>query len=652
MTEDMNSPPSLTHILRGSDYALTIFSPDEISTLEQGLYWHNSKPHLTCAVTGRPRQAKPEEIVRQLFAIRLMAHYGYPKERIRLEKPVQFGAAVHQKAADIVVWESNTAQASYIIVECKKPNRKDGLEQLKSYLNAEGSPIGLWTNGSTSIAVRRDDPNVFTNMSDIPSATQTLAEILGQRWTIQDLDRENKLVVERLSLKGVVLDMENLVLANAGLDAFDEVFKLIYAKLYDEWQASRGGGPRYLQFRVGDSTAQEFHTKVERLFRQAARQWPGVFNDWETIGLEPEHLRVCGSYLQDIKLFNSNLSVIDEAFEYLSVKAAKGEKGQYFTPRHVIDMAVQVLQPTIDEYVIDTAAGSCGFTVHAIFHVWGNEFTALGPQPWQAEYAASHVYGIDFDPRSVKIAKALNLIAGDGKSNTYRANTLDPRNWPEDVKVGLRPRLHRFREAERDAWNRENYRLFDFDVLLTNPPFAGSIHESRLLHQYDIAKTERGVWARTAARDVLFIERNLEFLRPGGRMAIVLPQGRLNGVSDDRIRGFVQQHARVIAVVSLHINTFKPHNNTKTSVLFLQKWNDDPAAGPLCPRADNYPIFFAISEHCGKNNEGDYIFQMGEDNAPVLDAHHHMVVEHDLNEVVAAFLTWAEPLGLSFLEGR
>src|SRR5205823_901781 len=124
-------------------------------------------------------------------------------------------------------------------------------------------------------------------------------------------------------------------------------------------------------------------------------------------------LRACGSALERVKLFNSNLSVIDEAFEYLSVKAGKGEKGQYFTPRHVIDMCVKMLNPTAHEYVVDTAAGSCGFTVHSIFHVWGGVFTASGPNQWQAHYAGTHVYGIDFDARSVKIAKALNTIAGE-----------------------------------------------------------------------------------------------------------------------------------------------------------------------------------------------------------------------------------------------
>jgi type I restriction enzyme M protein len=168
------------------------------------------------------------------------------------------------------------------------------------------------------------------------------------------------------------------------------------------------------------------------LFTKAKAQWRGVFADGEQIGLEPPHLLICGSFLEDVRLFNSNLQIIDEAFEYLSIKAAKGEKGQYFTPRHVIDMCVRMMNPTADEYLIDTASGSCGFTVHSVFHVWGqDEFTTIEPSKWQLEYASTHVYGLDFDPRSIKIAKALNLIAGDGRTNVYRANTLDPRNWSE-----------------------------------------------------------------------------------------------------------------------------------------------------------------------------------------------------------------------------
>lgn len=374
--------------------------------------------------------------------------------------------------------------------------------------------------------------------------------------------------------------------------------------------------------------------------------------DGEQIDLSQEHLVTCGSFLEDVKLFNSNLHVIDEAFEYLSLEVGKGKKGQYFTPRHVIDMCVRMLNPSIDDYVIDTAAGSCGFTVHAIFHVWGNQFTASGPKPWQSEYAREKVFAIDFDARSIKIAKALNLIAGDGRTNVFRANALDPRSWGNDVKAGLQHRLLRLKDPSSDRWNRENYRYFDFDVLLTNPPFAGNIKESRIIHQYDVAKKANGKWPVRVGRDMLFIQRNLDFLRPGGRMAIVLPDGRLNNVTDARLRTFIAERARILGVVSLHMNTFKPHTNTKTSVLFLQKWNDDAELGPLNPKSDDYQVFMAISGNGGRTSNGTYIVEHEDDGNIRLDASGHPVVRHDLNRISEDFGTFARAQGFHFAQGR
>lgn len=640
---------TIAEILRGTEYALTLFSAAEVASLR--LLDKDGRTYLTCAVSDRLRPAKPEEIVRQLFLRKLIDDYGYSKDRIAIEKQVYFGSAVHEKAADIVVWEKGTNDTPYVIVECKKPKRKDGLEQLKSYCNAEGSPIGVWTNGGETIYLHREDPNLFRNLEGIPRANQTLADMLSQPWTLADLERENVLVQERTSLKDVILDMENLVLANAGVDAFEEVFKLIYAKLYDEARAARSPkSKRDLDFRVGGRTPREFAEVAERLFQKACEEWPGVFQAGERLGLEPDHLKVCGSALERVKLFNSNLSVIDEAFEYLAVKASKGEKGQYFTPRHVIDMCVAMLNPSSDDYVVDTAAGSCGFTVHSIFHVWGDVFTAKGPNQWQAQYAGTHVYGIDFDPRSVKIAKALNTIAGDGKTNVYRANSLDPRMWSEETRAGMRSRLRRFADADEDQQNQQGFRYFDFDVLLTNPPFAGDIKDNRILSQYDLARSEKGKWERAVGRDVLFIERNLQFLRPGGRAAIVLPQGRFNNSGDERIRRWISDRARILAVVGLEGNTFKPHTGTKTSVLFIQTWNEDKKAGPLNPRLDDYEVFLATSERSGKDNSGDYIYRLGPDNAPLLDEHHHMVVEHDLDEISAQFRKWGRKQGFPFCE--
>jgi type I restriction enzyme M protein len=302
--------PLLSEILRGTEYSLTLFSADEIAALE--LFDRNGKPYLTCVATAKPRPAKPEEIVRQLYLRKLIDDYGYGKERIAIEKQVYFGSSVHEKAADIVVWEKGTTDSPYIIVECKKPKRKDGLEQLKSYCNAEGSPIGVWTNGGESIYLHREDPNLFRPLDGIPRADQTLAEMLNQPWTLEHLEKSNILVEERTSLKDIILDMEDLVLANAGVDAFEEVFKLIYAKLFDEARAARAPkGKRNLAFRVGGHTPREFAEVVDGLFAKACDEWPGVFQPGERIGLEPDHLKVCCAFLERVKLFNSNLSVID-----------------------------------------------------------------------------------------------------------------------------------------------------------------------------------------------------------------------------------------------------------------------------------------------------------------------------------------------------
>jgi type I restriction enzyme M protein len=666
---------TISDVLKGTDYALTIFDDQEKLAIK--LFDRKGKPYLRDFVDSKERPAKPEEIVRQLFLYRLINTYQYPKDRIFVEKGVYFGSSIADKRADIVICEKENPDTAYIIVEVKKPKRQDGLEQLKSYCNAEGAPIAVWTNGGEVVILHREDPNLYRSIPNLPRANQTLVQVINEKVTIDDLSKRNKLVIERLSLRDVIKDLENLVLANAGVDQFEEVFKLIYAKLYDEAQAKRRPG-RLVEFRASGETRQELYDKINGLFHAAKEKWQGVFLPGESIDLTPDHLAVCVSFLQDIKLFNSNLQVIDEAFEYLVTQVYKGSKGQYFTPRHVIDMCVKMLNPKWEEYMIDTAAGSCGFTVHTIFHVWGGEMTSDGPTKDQAEYASEMVYGLDFDARSVKVAKALNLIAGDGRTNVYRANTLDPRNWSEETRVALKKRLHRFETHADNEHNQKNFRYFDFDILMTNPPFAGDIADSKILYQYELAKKWKGIdidalanpeerqkqgvkvaqkryeetgsWYNKQSRDVLFIERNLEFLRPGGRMAIVLPQGRFNNISDAHVRAWISERARILAVVGLDVNTFKPHTGTKTSVLFLQKWNDDQKSPHYCPKIKDYPIFFATSEKSGKNNSGDYVFKPDDDGNPRLDAHGHLVIDHDLDEIAEAFIDFARQQNFSFLQ--
>ena len=175
--------------------------------------------------------------------------------------------------------------------------------------------------------------------------------------------------------------------------------------------------------------------------------------------------------------------------------------------------------------------------------------------------------------------------------------------------------------------------------------------EPRIINKYVLGSNEKGKPKAHVGRDILFIERNLDFLKPGGRMAMVLPQGRLNNTSDKDIRAYIAGRARILAVVGLHSYTFKPHTSTKTSVLFLQKW--DPK---LCPKKEDYPIFFAVSEKSGKLNSGEYDYVKNGEGKRKLDKHHHFIVNHDLHDqggalpagIAEAFEEWAKDQRLSF----
>ncbi len=678
---------SLLEILKDSNYHLSIFKEEDIRSLESNIKEKKGKPYIKCIIRDKEIQLKPEEIVRQLYAKKLIEHYGYNKNRIIFEYPVSFGR--EKKKADIVVFDKDRSDTPYIIVELKKPKLKDGKNQLRSYCNATGAPIGVWTNGDQISHYNRKDPNYFEDITDIPRADQTLADILSERFTLKDLIIRDKIANERKSLKDIILEMEDEVLANAGVDVFEEVFKLIFTKLYDELQSRKDkmrieiflenelndeersdydkvksalqklddSKFRMMDFRNTGQTDTELYEKIQKLFDKAKKQWPGIFPEGSTFDLTPSHLSICVSSLQDVKLFNSNLMVIDEAFEYLINKSAKGEKGQYFTPRHVIDMCVKMLNPKKGEYMIDPAAGSCGFPVHTIFHITGHLFSNMDISEEEKDDILK-IFGIDFDEKAVRVARTLNLIAGDGESNVLHLNSLDYMRWTDKEKdrKWLETYGKGYSRLEKLAVDKKEKKRFLFDVLMANPPFAGDIKESRIIHQYELGFKPNGKAQSKVGRDILFIERNLDFLKPGGRMAIVLPQGRFNNTSDKYIREFIAKEARILAVVGLHPNTFKPHTGTKTSILFLQKWNDDPEAGPLCSKVDDYPIFFAVSEKGGKDNSGNYIFVKNGNGQYKLDKNGHLIVDHDLHNhggelpdgIAEAFIEFAKKEKLSF----
>lgn len=582
------------------------------------------------------KNGKPEEIVRQLWLHKLHSHYLYPFERIDTEKSIHFGREIHAKAADIIVYKPDKI-TPYIIIEVKNPNEKKGIDQLKTYLNSEGSEIGVWSNGIGKVVLYRPYPKEFEDsLVDIPRSDQTIDDLF-------EIKRKWVELNPKFDFIEVIKHIEELALAGSGANVFEEIFKLIYAKLYDEKLARERRENQEVLFRKCKQPEKTYEV-INGLFRDAIKEWPDTFEITDRIRLSPARLSVCVPFLEDIRLFETGvaeLEIIDAAFEYLITEVSKGKKGQYFTPRHVIKMCVKMLNPKDSEHIIDVACGSGGFLLHAMYYIWQK----ITSDAAKKDYASKYLFGIDFDDNMRRISQALMLIAGDGKHHIFKRDSLDARDWQgiesEDARVALRPLLHKFENLAEDKENNISYRFLDFNILLTNPPFAGENPEAGMLRQYELAKSD-GKLKNNVERHILFIERSLDAVKPGGRLAIVLPQGVLNNTNMQYVREFLFNKARILAVVGLHGNTFKPHTGTKTSVLFLQKWpeNEEPLK--------DYPIFMAVSKKSGKDSSGEYVYKKDEKNNFVHDSRGRKVLDHDLDLIAEEFIKFAKKEGFSF----
>jgi len=594
-------------------------------------------------------KSKPEEIIRQIWLYKLITKYGYPLNQIKVEENVYFGREVKIKDADIVVYLKDKI-SPFIVIETKRPDEKKGLAQVKAYSNSMGALIAVWTNGQASQILYRLHPSKeYEYLSDIPKNGESVEDVKKKKLTLEDLKRDYDLT-EKLKI------LQELVFASTGEPMFDEVFKLIYAKIFDELEA-RYRPHHEVKFKAyfDDNQTKE---EISILFEEAKKKFEGVFEKLDRIKLPPSLLKICVIQFERIAILNKNTRIADEAFEFLLPDVAKAQKGQYFTPRHVIRMAIKMLNPRPNEYVIDPACGSGGFLMETMRWIW-DKYLYEEPEDKKIEYAKKFLYGIDFEEKMHKISKALMTIAGDGSSHIFRLNSLDTKSWFEETEEKLSARkelskfLHEFEDYKSNEENKKTFSYFDFDILLTNPPFAGEIHDPILIREYELTKNKKGDYPDKVERDLLFIERALQFIKPGGRMAIVLPQGKLNNTNMEYVRKWLLNKGRILAVVGLHPNTFKlpapaKGTSTKTSILFFQKWNTDPSLGPLNPPLEDYPIFMAVSKKPGKNNSGEYVYKKDEKGQLFKDKDGNLVVDHDLDDIAEAFIKFAKEQGFSF----
>lgn len=567
----------------------------------------------------------PEEIEAvQIFVKQLVEDYNYPRAHIQTRpqyRVKQRPSGGKNFPVDIAVFTSNnhTFDNEYILVECKKKNRKDGRKQLEDYLHFSKAYLGVWFNGEERLFLRKIEKQGKIFFEEIPNIPQ-----YGQR--IEDIGKfKRKDLRPTHNLKATFKAIRNHLAANAVAMVRDEalaqeLINLIFCKIYDERFTEQN---EIVTFRAGvDEEAKEVKERILGLFEKVKRKYREVLDENDNINLDAKSVAYVIGELQNYCLIEAERDVIADAFETFIGHALKGGQGQFFTPRNVIKMMVEILDPDDEDLIIDPACGSGGFLIESLRHVWRKLDTEGEKYHWnkdnlkeeKMEVALNRIKGIDKDYFLAKVAKAYMAIIGDGKSGIVCEDSLEnQQNWSDATKQ----KIH----------------LGNFSVLLTNPPFGSKIpvRGEDKLKQFDLGhkwklNKKTGEWEKGKLKEkespqILFIERCLQLLKDDGRMAIVLPEGIFGNNQLGYIRKFIMKQSRIVAVIDAPIETFQPNTGTKTSILILQKTKDLPK---------DYPIFMAIAETCGHDRRGN-----------VKD-------EDDISKISGEFKKWAKENKFNF----
>lgn len=553
-------------------------------------------------ISGQEVKATPEEIEAvQIFSKQLVEDYGYPKNHIQTRP--QFRVKVRpsdtkkEYPVDIAVFPNDKKQEDdiHIIIECKKKNRKDGKTQLQDYLRFSKAFLGVWFNGDERLFLRKVEKDGRIEFEEIPNIPK-----FGQR--VEDIGKfRRKDLKPTHNLKATFKAIRNHLAANTVGATRDEVLaqqliNLIFCKIYDE----RFTEPNdIVTFRAGvDEEAKDVKERILDLFDKVKRKYKEVLDDSDTITLDANSVAYVVGELQNYCLIEAERDIIADAFETFIGHALKGGQGQFFTPRNVVKMMVDILDPNDEDLIIDPACGSGGFLIEALRHIW-RKLDAEGEkyhwnksnlQEEKMEVALNKIRGIDKDYFLSKVAKAYMAIIGDGKSGIFTEDSLEvPNNWGTMTKT----KIH----------------LNDFSVLMTNPPFGAKIpvRGEEKLKQFDLGHKwkqdkKSNEWEKGKLKDketpqILFIERCLQLLKDGGRMAMVLPDGIYGNESLGYIRNWLLKQGRIIAVIDVPLETFMPNTSTKTTIMIFQKLPENKIK-------KDYPVFMAVAETCGHDRRG------------------------------------------------
>jgi type I restriction enzyme M protein len=559
-------------------------------------------------------KSTPEEVEAvQVFAKRLVNDFGYPSKVIQThpqQRIRQSPSGKEKYPVDICVYKSDTKHYDniYIIVECKRKSRKDGEKQLQLYMNLCAAQIGVWFNGSEHLYIKKiiqsDGSIRWQEIPTIPKYGQKLSEI--GKIKRNDLKPPT-------NLKVIFKDIRNHLAGNTTGITRDEslareIINLLFCKIYDEKNVDPED---YVTF-VADNEdkPKDVQKRIQQIFEKVKKEYDDVFDYGDSITLDPESVTYVVGELQNYAITEANREAVGEAFEIFIGPALRGSEGQFFTPRNVVKMMVDVLDPNPKEMIIDPACGSGGFLIVALEIIWKKIETDGKARRWPDEKiwnlkrdsASRYFRGLDKDAFLTKVTKSYMAIVGDGRGGIFCENALlNPKSWENKTQ--------------------DRIDLEKFDIVVTNPPFGTKIpiKGSSTIEQYDlghawIKKINDDGWEikntllESQSPQILFIERCLQFLKDGGRMGIILPESIFGMPKYSYVIKWLQSHSEIVGMVSMPEELFQPNTHAKTCVVFIKKRK---------PRGD-YPIHMAVAYWCGHDSRGNETVRIMTDGKKVL----------------------------------
>jgi type I restriction enzyme M protein len=560
-------------------------------------------------ISGQPVKATPEEVEAvQVFARRLVEDYGYPKEHIqtRPQYRVRKHPSDEKKSypVDIAVFRSSKKIEDdlFMVVECKKKTRKDGVAQLKLYLDMSSAEVGVWFNGNEHEYLHKvhhkDGSRTYEQLPNIPRFGQRIEDIgLFKR---NDLKKPSNLKAVFRDIRNHLAGMTTGITRDEALA--QEIINILFCKILDEQETEPN---ETVTFRAGvGEDPREVRKRVLDIFQRVkTATYDDVFDPNDTINLDAESLCYVIGELQNYCIMEADRDAIGDAFEVFIGPALRGSEGQFFTPRNVIKMMVEILNPKPGEKIIDPACGSGGFLICALEQIWGCLKEEAKKKGWterqlfkrEVEVATDCFRGVDKDAFLAKVSKAYMALVGDGRGGVFCANSLiRPEEWPSTMQ--------------------EKIKIGTFNIVLTNPPFGKKIvvKGEPILSQFDLGfkwkrnkETKEPEKTGTLHEDqppqILFLERCLQLLKPGGRLGIVLPEAVFGMPTYEYVVTYLRNRVKIRGVVSMPESLFKTSGkggtHAKVCILFLE--NTQPKLG------EDWDIFMADAEWCGHDSRGN-----------------------------------------------